>query len=122
MVRKVLFGGTLIVMIQLVCLVGIGFSFDNAQLQQVNSTNKCEKCDLSGANFSNLDMTGARLVGSNLSGANLSDAIFSDTNLTDANLTGANIKGTNFSGAKLSNTIWVDGKKCGSGSVGKCSK
>ena len=120
MVKKVLHGGAAIMLLQWLLFTGISFGFDNAHLQKLNSTNQCEKCDLSNANFSNIDMTGARLIGANLSGANLSDAIFSDTNLTDANLTGANIKGTNFSGAKLSNTTWVDGKKCKPGSMGKC--
>jgi|ADurb_Met_03_Slu_FD_contig_21_1148789_length_557_multi_12_in_0_out_0_1 uncharacterized protein YjbI with pentapeptide repeats len=120
MVKKVLFVGLAVMLLQWALFSGLSLSFDNAHLQQFNSTNKCEKCDLSGANFSNVDMTGARLIGANLSGANLSDAIFSDTNLTDANLTGANIKGTNFSGAKLSNATWIDGRKCKPGSMGKC--
>ena len=122
MVKKLLHRGVAILLFQWVFFIGAGFGFDNAHLQQVNSTNKCEKCDLSGADFSNLDMYGARLIGANLSGANLAEASFNDANLSDANLTGANIKGTNFSGAKLSNTTWVDGKKCSSSSVGKCNK
>jgi uncharacterized protein YjbI with pentapeptide repeats len=120
MVKQSMYGCLAILMVQVVFFADTIYGFDNAHLQKLNSTNQCEKCDLSNANFSNIDMTGARLIGANLSGANLSDAIFSDTNLTDANLTGANIKGTNFSGAKLSNTTWVDGKKCKPGSMGKC--
>lgn len=77
-----------------------GYGFNAADVQKLNSTNKCEKCDLSNADFSGIDMYGAQLIG--------------------ANLTGANIKGTNFSGAKLSNTIWIDGRKCQSGSMSKC--
>ena len=122
MARKLLYLGATIILLQGSLLTGIGFCFDNAHLQQLNATNKCEKCDLTKADFSGLDMYGARLVGSNLSGANLSDASFIDANLSDANLTGANIKGATCAGAKLSNTTWVDGKKCSSGSVGKCSK
>jgi uncharacterized protein YjbI with pentapeptide repeats len=120
MVRTVLYGGVVIMLFQCVLFTGIGYGFDNAHFQKLNSTNKCEKCDLSNVNLANLDMYGANLAGANLSGANLSEASFNDANLTGANLTGANIKGTNFSGAKLSNTIWVDGKKCQSGSIGKC--
>ncbi len=109
-----------IMVLQAVFLAGIGFGFNAADLQKFNSTNKCEKCDLSNADFANLDMYGANLAGANLSGANLSGASFNDANLNDANLKGANIKGTNFAGAKLSNTIWVDGRKCKSGSMSEC--
>ncbi len=120
MVKKTLYGGIAVIMIQCVLFTGIGYGLDNAHLQRLNSTNKCEKCDLSNANLAGLDMYGANLAGANLAGANLAEASFNDANLTDANLTGANIKGTNFSGAKLSNTTWTDGKKCKSGSIGKC--
>ena len=120
MVKQTMYLFLAILMLQTMFLTGMGYGFNAADLQKVNSTNKCEKCDLSNANFSNIDMYGANLTGANLTGANLSDASFNDANLTGANLKGANIKGANFSGAKLSNTIWVDGKKCQSGSIGKC--
>jgi uncharacterized protein YjbI with pentapeptide repeats len=120
MVKKILYGGVAIMLFQWALFTGIGFGFDNAHLQKLNSTNKCEKCDLSNANLSGLDMYGATLAGANLSGANLAEASFNDANLIDANLTGANIKGTNFAGAKLSNATWADGKKCKPGSIGKC--
>ena len=109
-----------ILMLHVVFFAGMGYGFDNGHLQKLNSTNKCEKCDLSNANLANLDMYGANLSGANLSGANLSQASFNDADLTDANLTNANIKETNFAGAKLSNAVWIDGKKCKSGSIGKC--
>jgi hypothetical protein len=115
MVKTVLYGGVAVMLVQLMLVAGVVFAFDNAHLQKLNTTNKCEKCDLTNANLSGLDMYGA-----NLAGANLADASFNDANLTDANLTGANIKGTNFAGAKLSNTTWSDGKKCKPGSIGKC--
>ena len=120
MARKMLYAGMVIMLVQGVLFTSSGFGFDNAHLQKLNSTNKCEKCDLSSANLANLDMYGANLPGANLAGANLADTSFNDANLTDANMKGANIKGANFSGAKLSNAIWVDGKKCQSGSIGKC--
>ena len=96
------------------------YAFNQADLQKLNSTNKCPKCDLSNANLSKIDMYGADLLGANLAGANLSESAFEDADLRGANLTGANIKGTSFSGAKLSDTIWADGRKCTSGSIGKC--
>ena len=120
MVKRSMCGCLGILMFQAVFFSSMVYGFDNAHLQKLNSTNKCEKCDLSNANLANLDMYGANLPGANLAGANLADASFNDANLTDANMKGANIKGANFSGAKLSNAIWVDGKKCQSGSIGKC--
>ncbi len=95
-------------------------AFNQADLQKMNTTNSCPKCDLSNANISKTDMYGVNLAGANLSGANLSDSAFQDADLTGANMKGANIKGTSFSGAKLSDAIWTDGKKCKSGSMGKC--
>lgn len=100
MVKQTMYLFLAILMLQTMFLTGMGYGFNAADLQKVNSTNKCEKCDLSNADFSGIDMYGAQLIG--------------------ANLTGANIKGTNFSGAKLSNTIWIDGRKCQSGSMSKC--
>ena len=120
MMKNAMYLFVVMLMVQAVLFAGMVYGFDNAHFQKLNSTNKCEKCDLSNANLANLDMYGADLPGANLAGANLSEASFNDANLTDANLTGANIKGTNFSGAKLSNAIWTDGKKCKSGSMGKC--
>ncbi len=105
---------------QLVVLAGMAHGFNNADVQKLNSTNRCEKCDLSSANLSNTDMYGASLAGANLAGANLSESSFNDADLTGANLKGANLKGTNFAGAKLGNATWADGKKCQPGSIGKC--
>lgn len=120
MVKQAMYGCFAMLVLQAIFFAGIAFGFDNAHLQKLNSTNKCEKCDLTNANLANLDMYGANLAGANLAGANLADASFHDANLTDANLKGANLKGTNFSGAKLSNATWTDGKKCKPGSMGKC--
>ena len=101
-------------------IVPISFAFDPEHVKKLNESNKCPKCDLSKANLSGIDYMGANLVGANLSGANLTGAVLWDADLTDANLKDANIKDTNFSGTKLSNTIWTDGRKCKSGSIGKC--
>lgn len=96
-------------------------AFDPESLNKLHATNSCPGCDLSGANLAGIDLYGANLSGANLTGANLAGTTFSDADLTGANLNGATInKKTNFSGAKLSNTIWVDGKTCRSGSMGRC--
>ena len=47
-------------------------------------------------------------------------ASFKGANLFEANLTGANITNAVFDEANLSHAIWVDGKVCALGSVGKC--
>ncbi|HOW55463.1 MAG TPA: pentapeptide repeat-containing protein [Syntrophorhabdaceae bacterium] len=102
-------------------LPGDGLSFNPQDMQKLNTTNKCNNCDLSKANLAGIDLYGANLAGANLSGANLKGTIFGDADLNGANLQGATAdKETNFSGAKLSNTIWMDGKKCKAGSIGKC--
>lgn len=107
-------------LLQAVFFAGPCDGFDNGHLQKLNSTNKCQSCDLSKANLSNLDMYGADLAGVNLTGADLSNASFLDANLTGADLTNANVKGANFAGAKLSNATWIDGRKCKSPSIGTC--
>jgi hypothetical protein len=66
-----------------------------------------ERADLSGANLSDANLSGADLRYANLSDANLSGADLryanlSDANLSDANLRYANLSGANLSGANLS--------------------
>ena len=102
-------------------LPGDGLSFNPQDMQKLNSTNNCKNCDLSKANFAGIDLYGANLSGANLSGANLKGTLFNDADLTGANLQGATTdKETNFSGAKLSDVTWTDGRKCKTGSMGKC--
>ncbi len=105
----------------IICLPSGALSFNPQDMQKLNSTNKCKNCDLSKANLAGIDFYGANLSGANLSGADLKGALFNDADLRGANLKGASTdKETNFSGAKLSNTTWMDGKKCADGSIGKC--
>ena len=72
------------------------------------STNKCQGCDLSRADFSNailtnVDLHGADLTGADFSNADLSGANLSDTLLAGADLRGANLTNANLSGADLTN-------------------
>jgi hypothetical protein len=90
------------------------------------------KANLSGANVRNAFMHHARLVDANLSnadlsGADLAHADLSGTTLTHAKLAGADLSdaklaATDLSGANLTGTYWIDGKKCGEGSIGECKK
>ena len=103
------------------CVPGAALAFNPQDVQKLNATNNCGKCDLSQTNLAGIDLYGADLNGANLSGANLKGTLFNDADLRGANLKGASMdKETNFSGAKLSDTIWPDGRKCKSGSMGKC--
>jgi uncharacterized protein YjbI with pentapeptide repeats len=96
-------------------------AFNQQDLQKLNTTNKCSKCDLSQANLEGIDFYGANLSGANLTGANLKGTLFNDANLTGANLKGASTdKETSFIGAKLSEATWMDGSKCKSGQIGRC--
>jgi len=78
--------------------------------------------NLEGCLFEKANFTGANLTRANFKGANLIETNFSNSNLFEADFTGANILNSNFEGANLNNTIWVDGKKCNLGSIGKCIK
>lgn len=76
--------------------------------------------DLSRANLSFVDFQNAQLKGANLRSADLSKANFTNADLSYANIQDANLHEVVFSGAKLDHVIWVNGKKCLPGSVGKC--
>jgi uncharacterized protein YjbI with pentapeptide repeats len=60
------------------------------------------RANLSGANLSRADLSGANLYGANLSRADLSGATLSGATLSRANLSRANLYGANLSGADLS--------------------
>jgi len=113
------------------------YGFDEKHVQGLKKTNKCIKCDLSGAKLNNFDMEYADLSSANLSGADLSNSMMGNTNLTKANLSGANLSGANLGFANLSGAdvskasltnvfldqaTWTNGKMCKIGSVGKCKQ
>ena len=128
------------------CLVsGAVCAFEQADFNKVKAIYRCPGCDLSDAsltginlayadlskaNLSRANLAGVQLGQANLSGANLTGADLTGaklymTNLTGANLTGARLRDaklykTLLDGADLSDVLWVDGKNCEPGSVGKC--
>ena len=72
------------------------------------------RADLSGAELSRADLSGANLSGAELSraylsGANLSGADLSGADLSGAYLSGADLSGANLSGAHLSGADLIDG-------------
>ena len=64
-----------------------------------------KRANLSGANLSWVDLSGACLSDANLSGVDLSGATLSGANLSGANLSWVDLSGANLSWANLS---WVD--------------
>jgi uncharacterized protein YjbI with pentapeptide repeats len=98
-----------------------GINLSGSVLRNINlekarfSYSNLQECDLTRTNFK-----GAVFKKANLSKANLSHAHFDDANLQSANLYKAIIASTSFENANLENAIWVNGKKCKPGSIGKC--
>jgi len=78
--------------------------------------------NLEGGIFEKANFSSANLTRVNFKGASLIETNFNNSNLFEADLTGANILNANFEGANLNNVIWIDGKKCNFGSIGKCIK
>ena len=86
------------------------YSYKSKNLEKLQNTGACAKCDLSGANFYEVDLQEVNLNGailhhanlrrSNLSGADLSSAILFRADLFGADLTNANLED-----AKFCNTI-----------------
>jgi uncharacterized protein YjbI with pentapeptide repeats len=81
--------------------------------------------DLRFADLRGTDLQGAILTGAKLQGAFLQKAQLARSNLRGANLRwarlrGANLQGSDLEGADLSSAIWIDGRECAQGSIGKC--
>lgn len=88
-----------------------GADMSGANLSYANLTQaKLDLAILQNAQAKGANFTGATLANANLTNADLSYAIFKQAKLENANLSGAN----------LVNAIWIDGKTCIAGSVGKC--
>ena len=76
------------------------FAFEEADLNQLTSSNRCPQCNLRGANLNWMDLQGA-----NLSQADLRGAQCVQTNLRNANLSGANLQGANMLAASLEGAV-----------------
>lgn len=66
------------------------------------------------------DLSEAILLGTGLRSADLSNAVLRSADLSYADLRGARIVGAELQGARLDKAIWVDGRVCASGSLGRC--
>lgn len=112
--------------------VGTGASAINAGGRSSDAKGRKEyvNSDLSGQNLSRRNYAGASFtnveaVGTNFSGADLSTAVLTNVDLSNADLRGANLAGAqmtnvDWDGALLDGATWVDGRRCGPGSAGKC--
>jgi hypothetical protein len=81
--------------------------------------------DLSRGNYAGASLTNVEAVGTNFRGADLSRANMTNVDLSKADLRGANLTGAQMTnveldGALLEGAIWVDGRRCGLMSVGRC--
>ena len=97
-------------------------SLVRANLQQANlAAADLSFADLSLATFNNSLLRGSKLTGANLRGALLISVDMTNADLSYANLSQADVDNAVFTGAKLDKTIWIDGRICAVGSVGKCN-
>lgn len=107
----------------------------NLSQAQLNGTNLLN-ANLFGTNFAGANIAYANFTQANLSfaemqytqakGANFTQADLSNVNLSHADLSYADFKqaklvNTELSDAVLDHAIWVDGKICETGSIGKCN-
>ena len=76
-----------IALFTLLGLVSQARAANQGDIQKLEKTGECPRCDLSGANLTKLNLTGV-----NLRNANLKSANFSESNLEGADLTGANLE------------------------------
>ena len=70
----------------------------------------CNRCDLSAARLSDIDLSYAELRGANLSRANLMNADLRETDLREASLRDANLSYAILRGAIFCNTILPNGE------------
>jgi len=76
--------------------------------------------DLRQADLSYSLLVGSRLLGADLRRASLVSADLRRADLRFADLRGASLGGADLGAARLARAIWVDGRTCGEGSLGRC--
>ena len=78
------------------------------------------RANYAGASFTNVEAVGTNFKGVDLSRASMTNVDFSNADLRGANLAGAQMTNVDWDGALLDGAIWVDGRRCGPSSVGRC--
>jgi uncharacterized protein YjbI with pentapeptide repeats len=83
-------------------LTGLCYGFNPADLEKVKNTNRCEECDLTGADMAGSVMNDVRLANAKIAGAKMAGA-----DLSSGDLSGADLSGADLSRADLSYTnLW----------------
>jgi uncharacterized protein YjbI with pentapeptide repeats len=91
-----------------------GKNFTNVNMEGSKLTNatmknaNMEGTDLTKVDFTNANMEGINLTNADLTNVDLTNENMKNANLTGANLTGANMTGANLTGANMLNTILQD--------------
>ena len=94
----------------------------DANLYASNFTqSRMDYSDLSNSNISEAIFQRANLKGANFKNTDSRGADFTSANLSYVDFTGALILDAKFKNADLSHAIWVNGKNCQQGSIGKCN-
>jgi hypothetical protein len=105
-----------------------GANLNSAVLRRAKlSATDLTKADLRYANLSQADlrharMHGAAMVGINLQFADLRGADLSYADLRFADLSKSKIDDAILENARLDSALWVDGRSCGTDSIGKCEQ
>ena len=103
---------------------GGGYSGDGTGRQEfVNSDlsgHNLSRRSYAGASFTNVEAVGTNFSGSDLTKATMTNVDLSKADLRGANLSGAKMTNVDWNGALFDGATWVDGRRCGSGSTGKC--
>jgi uncharacterized protein YjbI with pentapeptide repeats len=103
-----------------------GARMNNMRLSRADfSAARLDQADLSYSEMAvvrlrDASLNGAVLIGASLRGADLAGAQLAGANLSYADLLGADLTGANLRAATLDNAIWIDGRVCAPGSVGRC--
>ena len=99
-------------------LSGDVFAYKQSDLKKLRDTNKCIKCDLSGANLQYTNLSGANLSETNLNKANLNKANLNKANLSETNLNKADLRYSDLTGADLTGANLYKAKLTGADLTG----
>ena len=103
---------------------GSGYGVDGkGRKEYVNSDFSGQ--NLSRRNYAGASFTNVEAVGTNFNGSDLSKAVMTNVDLSKADLRGANLSGAkmtnvDWNGALFDGATWLDGRRCGPSSTGKC--
>lgn len=79
-----------------------------------------EGVDLREADLSATVLQAVNLHSASLQGVNLQQARLTDVDLREADLTGAHLEQAILDNVRLDGAVWVDGRRCAVGSLGRC--